>query len=262
MKHRGPDSTGFAAVWRQRNGRPLCSPASISPSSEDADGVRGYHVQRARSASAIAEIDSKRLAERGVVGDRIKFPDQRMLAMRYVISDLTAIWEKLAGYLEDIEGRRDPVPGERSLELIKDLGDAGEVGRILQPRMDSAGTHAIGHTRMATESDVDIRSAHPYWAFPYNDIAVVHNGQITNYWLMRREIEGRRRPTAGGRRRCRLRSPCWLTSTSGWPRWWRSTRITPRRPCGGGSSCCRLGCMCCSAGSRSSVCCAYCRTSR
>ena len=42
---------------------------------------------------------------------------------------------------------------------------------------------------MATESDVDIRSAHPYWAFPYNDVSVVHNGQITNYWLMRREME-------------------------------------------------------------------------
>jgi glutamine phosphoribosylpyrophosphate amidotransferase len=51
------------------------------------------------------------------------------------------------------------------------------------------GTHGIGHTRMATESDVDIRSAHPYWAYPYNDIAVVHNGQITNYWIMRREME-------------------------------------------------------------------------
>ena len=42
---------------------------------------------------------------------------------------------------------------------------------------------------MATESDVDIRSAHPYWAFPYNDVSVVHNGQITNYWIMRREME-------------------------------------------------------------------------
>ena len=51
------------------------------------------------------------------------------------------------------------------------------------------GTHGIGHTRMATESDVDIRSAHPYWAYPYNDIAVVHNGQLTNYWAMRREFE-------------------------------------------------------------------------
>ena len=42
---------------------------------------------------------------------------------------------------------------------------------------------------MATESDVDIRSAHPYWAYPFNDVAVVHNGQLTNYWTFRREME-------------------------------------------------------------------------
>ena len=51
------------------------------------------------------------------------------------------------------------------------------------------GTHGIGHTRMATESDVDIKSAHPYWAFPYQDVAVVHNGQLTNYWGNRRILE-------------------------------------------------------------------------
>ena len=54
-----------------------------------------------------------------------------------------------------------------------------------------SGTHAVGHTRMATESDVDIRSAHPYWAYPFNDVSVVHNGQLTNYWNYRRELERR-----------------------------------------------------------------------
>ena len=75
-----------------------------------------------------------------------------------------------------------------ALELIKDLGDATVVSEQYGLG-DFTGTHGIGHTRMATESDVDIRSAHPYWAFPYNDVAVVHNGQITNYWLMRRQME-------------------------------------------------------------------------
>ena len=44
---------------------------------------------------------------------------------------------------------------------------------------------------MATESDVDIRSAHPYWAYPFADISVVHNGQLTNYWSFRRAMERR-----------------------------------------------------------------------
>ena len=51
------------------------------------------------------------------------------------------------------------------------------------------GTHAIGHVRMATESDVDIASAHPYWAYPFADVAVVHNGQLTNYHQWRRRLE-------------------------------------------------------------------------
>ena len=42
---------------------------------------------------------------------------------------------------------------------------------------------------MATESGVDIRSAHPYWAYPFSDVSVVHNGQLTNYWNNRRGLE-------------------------------------------------------------------------
>ena len=72
--------------------------------------------------------------------------------------------------------------------MIKDLGDATAVSDLYGLK-NFNGTHGIGHTRMATESDVDIKSAHPYWAFPYNDVSVVHNGQITNYWIMRRMME-------------------------------------------------------------------------
>ena len=45
-------------------------------------------------------------------------------------------------------------------------------------RHNFSGTHGIGHTRMATESGVDIRSAHPFWGYPFSDVSVVHNGQL------------------------------------------------------------------------------------
>jgi len=80
-----------------------------------------------------------------------------------------------------------------SLEIIKDLGDAEQVAK--QYHLDDfVGTHAIGHVRMATESDVDISGAHPYWAYPFGDVAVVHNGQLTNYfqWKHRLERNGHR----------------------------------------------------------------------
>src|SRR6185295_15541142 len=31
--------------------------------------------------------------------------------------------------------------------------------------------------------------AHPYWAYPFSDVAVVHNGQLTNYFQWRRRLE-------------------------------------------------------------------------
>jgi glutamine phosphoribosylpyrophosphate amidotransferase len=80
-----------------------------------------------------------------------------------------------------------------SLEIVKDLGDAEQVAE--QYHLDGfLGTHGIGHVRMATESDVDISGAHPYWAYPFGDVAVVHNGQLTNYfhWKHRLERSGHR----------------------------------------------------------------------
>ena len=53
----------------------------------------------------------------------------------------------------------------------------------------TSAAHGIGHVRMATESDVDISNAHPYWAYPFSDVAVVHNGQLTNYHQWRRRLE-------------------------------------------------------------------------
>ena len=75
-----------------------------------------------------------------------------------------------------------------SLEIVKDLGDANTVAADY--RLDDYfGSHGIGHVRMATESDVDISNAHPYWAYPFSDVAVVHNGQLTNYHQWRRRLE-------------------------------------------------------------------------
>ena len=95
--------------------------------------------------------------------------------------------KSLADYLEDIPGCEVLSLGN-SLEIVKDLGDAETVGD--QYGLAAfRGTHGIGHVRMATESDVDLASAHPYWAYPFADVAVVHNGQLTNYHQWRRRLE-------------------------------------------------------------------------
>jgi hypothetical protein len=93
----------------------------------------------------------------------------------------------LADYIEDVP-HAEVLSLGHSLEIVKDLGDAETVAEQYQLD-DFSGTHAIGHVRMATESDVDISGAHPYWAYPFADVAVVHNGQLTNYFQWRRRLE-------------------------------------------------------------------------
>jgi glutamate synthase domain-containing protein 1 len=77
-----------------------------------------------------------------------------------------------------------------SLDIIKDIGDAHDVDERYHVH-DLSGTHGIGHVRLATESDVRPEAAHPFWATGFADIAIVHNGQITNYWKMRRALESK-----------------------------------------------------------------------
>jgi glutamate synthase domain-containing protein 1 len=77
-----------------------------------------------------------------------------------------------------------------SLDIIKDVGDAHDVDEVYHVR-DFKGSHGVGHVRLATESDVKPEAAHPFWATGFSDIAIVHNGQITNYWKMRRKLESK-----------------------------------------------------------------------
>jgi glutamine phosphoribosylpyrophosphate amidotransferase len=53
------------------------------------------------------------------------------------------------------------------------------------------GTHFVGHTRLSTESRVDISHSQPFWTHGVTDLAVVHNGHITNYHKLRRHYERR-----------------------------------------------------------------------
>ena len=180
LKHRGPDSTGFALYGAAQPERHVMR----FKVAEQEDVKSGFEI-RDQMRERKAAVDA-RLAEMGAtVEDQEQATDY---AYRYTFTydgDL----RRLADYIEDVEGAEILSLGH-ALELIKDLGDAGRVAEqyALGP---FKGTHGIGHTRMATESDVDIRSAHPYWAYPFNDVSVVHNGQLTNYWTYRRELERR-----------------------------------------------------------------------
>jgi glutamate synthase domain-containing protein 1 len=176
MKHRGPDSTGYA-LYRPPT-TDIVMRYKLADSNDARDFEFGERLERNRR-----EVEA-RLASLGAVIEEVDFDTEYAfrVQMRYD-GDLKAI----ADYIEDVPNAEVLSLGH-SLEIVKDLGDAEEVSSTYH--LDRVrGTHAIGHVRMATESDVDISGAHPYWAYPFSDVAVVHNGQLTNYFQWRRRLE-------------------------------------------------------------------------
>jgi glutamate synthase domain-containing protein 1 len=72
------------------------------------------------------------------------------------------------------------------IEIFKEVGlPADVVKRFNLTKM--AGTHGIGHTRMATESAVTTMGAHPFSTGP--DQCLVHNGSLSNHNNVRRELK-------------------------------------------------------------------------
>ena len=72
-----------------------------------------------------------------------------------------------------------------TIEIYKEVGLPTEVSK----RFDLAkmtGTHAIGHTRMATESAVTTLGSHPFSTGP--DQCLVHNGSLSNHNNLRRDL--------------------------------------------------------------------------
>ncbi|WP_340118745.1 glutamine amidotransferase [Pelagibius sp. 7325] len=73
----------------------------------------------------------------------------------------------------------------RAMEVYKEVGLPASVSaRFNLPAM--AGSHAVGHTRMATESAVTTAGAHPFSTGP--DQCLVHNGSLSNHCGIRRNL--------------------------------------------------------------------------
>ena len=167
LAHRGRDSTGVTVA-----GEDLAEDLIVRIWTED-------HVHAADVLDR-AEEAVKRAG--GVVASKSRVGGFLRLTVNY-----RAEVPDLAEVLINTQGVELHSIGESS-EVVKDVGTAetlDEVHALNRLR----GTHGIGHVRMATESKVDISHAHPFWAFPFPDVTVVHNGQLTNYHKLKRMYE-------------------------------------------------------------------------
>jgi len=161
MGDRGPDSAGVA-VYRE----PLpegASKLSLHAPHADAD----WQPVEARLAGALG-VESAR-----IVGPRhalftVGAPAEE--AQRWVESELPELHVMSAG---------------RAIEIYKEaLEPAAFAERFALAEL--RGSHALGHTRMATESRVTTEGSHPFSTGM--DLCLVHNGSLSNHNRLRRAL--------------------------------------------------------------------------
>ena len=162
MSQRGPDSTGFA-IYRGNgldDSIKLTLFNGMSPS--DWDGLAA-ELEIAVGVSVSLEIRSS----------------HAMVTARCTVDD---ILEWFARHHPEIR----VVGYGHCIEIYKEMGlPADVVGRF--DLADMSGSHAIGHTRMATESAVTTEHSHPFIAA--SDICLVHNGSLSNHNRLRRRLQ-------------------------------------------------------------------------
>jgi glutamate synthase domain-containing protein 1 len=162
MTDRGPDSAGFAVYG---------------------GGKEGFSKLTLRSASG--EFDQLQEALGAAVGSPVEMV---MHDTHVVVSVPSAAEAATRSWLAEHRPDIYLVGAGKRIELYKEVGLPTDVANRFELSAMS-GTHGIGHTRMATESAVTTRGAHPFSTGP--DQCLVHNGSLSNHNSVRRTLKAK-----------------------------------------------------------------------
>ena len=161
MTQRGPDSAGFA-VYRDSVSEPQTKVVlqHVDPGF-DWDGLLG------------------RLAEIGQVSSHEVVHNHCLIVIDSPESTLRK-------YFHNDDHNVSVVSIGQGIEIYKEVGTPAEVSSFFGLKQ-MTGTHAIGHTRMATESAVTTAGSHPFSTG--NDVCLVHNGSLSNHNRLRESLK-------------------------------------------------------------------------
>jgi glutamate synthase domain-containing protein 1 len=163
MCERGPDSAGFAVYGSGDAGQIKITVRSSAP---DYDFAK---LAEAVSHDIEAHVSSETHGNHGIM----------TVAEDHAAKAEEAL-QRIGGEEIELFGR-----GMR-MEIYKDIGRPNKVADRFHLEQMS-GSHAVGHTRMATESAVNAAGAHPFSTGV--DQCLVHNGSLSNYNALRRELQ-------------------------------------------------------------------------
>jgi glutamate synthase domain-containing protein 1 len=161
MGDRGPDSAGFAVYGKPSKGKAKITVQSPRPEADFA----GLGTALSKAIGADVKVDVK--------------------STHAVLSVPAAKADAARAEIRANHPSIRVMGSGEAIEIFKEVGYPTDVSRRFDLSLMS-GTHAIGHTRMATESAVTTLGAHPFSTGP--DQCLVHNGSLSNHNNLRRDL--------------------------------------------------------------------------
>jgi glutamine phosphoribosylpyrophosphate amidotransferase len=169
---RGPDSAGIAVIGPEPPGDDPVWSVRITP------GDLGALKRPARLGTILSDSVQDRQASA-----------ERTLKFRFQPEPGVTVEEFERG-LGACRGGLEVLSLGRRLDLVKQVGSPAALEAAFGVSRWQ-GPLAIGHTRMSTESRIDLSHSQPFWVHGTPDLATVHNGHVTNYHQLRRRFEQR-----------------------------------------------------------------------
>jgi len=161
MNDRGPDSAGVA-VYRD-------------PAPEGWSKLTLYSADPLQEWGAVA----------GALGNAFGGVDEAGQRAKHAVFLIETGADEAEAWVRDAYPQLRVMSAGRVIEIYKEVGlptafvDAFRLA-------DLRGTHALGHTRMATESRVTTEGSHPFSTG--QDLCLVHNGSLSNHNRLRESL--------------------------------------------------------------------------
>ena len=159
MSSRGPDSAGFAIYNKNNSSRAykysVCCPLDFD--------IKKFEIS---VSNEFKDILIKSISDHLVISTKTS----PKLFLSFLGDNYKEL--KIIGY-------------GKSIEIFKQVGNPKEIVKKFKLNK-LQGSHAIGHTRMATESAITLDGSHPYSTG--EDECLVHNGSLSNHNNLRRKL--------------------------------------------------------------------------
>ncbi|MEE2628860.1 MAG: class II glutamine amidotransferase, partial [Candidatus Latescibacterota bacterium] len=117
------------------------------------------------------------------LGQRFNCQPQLQINANYAVIAVRAQEAEIRSELQALDASISVMSVGHSIEILKEIGSPQSIVERFRMR-SMQGSHAIGHTRMATESAVTTDGSHPFSTGM--DLCLVHNGSLSNHNRLRR----------------------------------------------------------------------------